>query len=89
MIDHMVMYNSNVRALPFPEQCRAAGLAGCSELAIGPIHFRGNVAAGWSAQDMRHIASDHGVTLSHLDPFACWTPVWMRAMEWVRSTSAS
>ncbi|WP_261540194.1 sugar phosphate isomerase/epimerase family protein [Burkholderia multivorans] len=81
MIDHMVMYNANVRSLPFAEQCRAAALAGCNELTISPADYRKHRAAGLTPQVMKQMAEDNAVVITHLDPFVQWTPIWIPTDE--------
>lgn len=72
----MVMYGATVRMLPFSEQCRAASLAGCDALTISPTDYLRFLGGGLSTREMRSIAADHGITITHLDPFARWTPKW-------------
>jgi sugar phosphate isomerase/epimerase len=75
----MVMYNGTVRRLPFLEQCRAAALAQCGSLTMTPAGYLSLVARGVSGRDQQMMASDHGIVLTHLDPFTRWTPDRMSA----------
>jgi sugar phosphate isomerase/epimerase len=72
-----VMYNATVRALPFAEQCRAASLAGCGALTMTPAGYLALLTQGLTTRELRAIAADHGVAITHLDPLARWTPRWI------------
>jgi sugar phosphate isomerase/epimerase len=76
MSNGLVMYNATVRALPFTEQCRATALAGCSALTLTPTDYLKFLSGGMSTREMRAVAADNGIALTHLDPFARWTPKW-------------
>lgn len=73
---NLVMYNATVRSLPFEDQCRAAALVGCNALTISPTEYLKILNSGTTTREMLTIAADNGVTITHLDPFARWTPKW-------------
>lgn len=71
-----VMFEATVRALPFSEQCRATALAGCGSLTMSPTTYLALLNSGTSSRDIRTIAADHGIAITHMDPIARWTPFW-------------
>ncbi|PJG47394.1 hypothetical protein CAF53_03415 [Sphingobium sp. LB126] len=70
------MYNATVRSLPLAEQCRVAALTGCTALTLTPNDYLTLLNSGITTREMRTIASDHGVKLTHLDMIARWHPKW-------------
>ena len=76
-----VMWNGTVRALPFREQVKAAGIAGCSAIAVTPSDYNKWLGASLSTSDLRGIAADGGVRITHLDPFVRWTSDWKPHIE--------
>lgn len=77
-----VMYNATVHALSFADQCRVAQMTGCSALSISPSDYLRHLAGGISTADLRSMAADHGVTITHLEPFARWTQPWQPTQEY-------
>lgn len=76
-----VMWNGTVRALPFRDQVEAARIAGCSAIAVTPSDYNKWLGASTSTADLRKIASDSGVRITHLDPFVRWTVDWKPHLE--------
>jgi len=72
-----MMWIGNVRALPFPEQLRAARLAGYTQMSVTPLQYTQLLADGMSPTEMRQRAADNGVQLSHLDPLTRWSRSWL------------
>jgi sugar phosphate isomerase/epimerase len=70
------MWNGTVRALPFAEQVAATAAAGFDQLSVTPLDWTHWVGSGLGSHEMRAIAADHGVQLSHLDPLTRWTMPW-------------
>jgi 4-hydroxyphenylpyruvate dioxygenase len=71
-----VMWFGTVQKLPLREQLRAAALAGCRTLSIGIHEYLGHLSHGISTRDMKKMAADAGVALTHIDPFVRWVPRW-------------
>jgi hypothetical protein len=71
-----VMWNGTVRALPLAEQLRATQLAGCEALTLTPSDYVSWLAHSISTRDMRAMAADAGVAITHLDPLVRWTDAW-------------
>lgn len=75
--DNIVMYNGTVRALSFADQVKAAALAGCGAISTGPFEYLNWLGKGLGPRDLLTIAADHGVRITHLDPFVRWVPDWL------------
>lgn len=74
--EHM-MWIGNIRALPFPEQLRAARLAGCTHLSVTPLQCAELQAQeGMSLTEIRQRAADNGIDRLHLDPLTRWSRSW-------------
>jgi sugar phosphate isomerase/epimerase len=71
-----IMWNGTVRALPLRERLRAAALAGCEVLSVTPSDYLAWLGESLSTRDMKAMAQDAGVRLTHLDPFVRWTGQW-------------
>ena len=71
-----IMWNGTVRALPFPEQLKAASIAGCTSIAITPSDYNKWLGASTPTSDLKSMARDEGVEITHLDPFVRWTNDW-------------
>lgn len=71
-----MMWNGTVRALPLPEQLRAAAIAGCEALAVTPSDYIKWLGSSTSTRDMLSMARDSGVRITHLDPFVRWVDRW-------------
>ena len=74
--ESLIMWNGTVRALPFAEQVAATAAAGFDQLSVTPLDWAQWVASGLGSDELRAIAADHGVQLSHLDPLTRWTTPW-------------
>lgn len=71
-----VMWNATVKTKPFQDQLRAAHIAGCSALSVTPSDYVRWLGSGASTNDLKSMASDYGIEISHLDPFVRWTTDW-------------
>ncbi|MFB7629508.1 sugar phosphate isomerase/epimerase family protein [Streptomyces sp. NPDC056149] len=71
-----VMWNGTVRSLSLADQLLAAQTAGCEALAITPSDYNRWLGSGISTREMRGMAADAGVGLSHLDPLVRWVAAW-------------
>lgn len=69
-----VMWLANVRSVPYRERIEATSRAGFGCISTSPRDYEQTRASGLSDSDIRTIASDNGVKLSYLDPFASWVP---------------
>jgi 4-hydroxyphenylpyruvate dioxygenase len=69
-----VMWLANVRSVPYRERIEATSRAGFGCISTSPRDYEQTRASGLSNSDIRAIASDNGVKLSYLDPFASWVP---------------
>lgn len=69
-----VMWLANVRSVPYRERIEATSRAGFGWISTSPRDYEQTRASGLSNLDIRTIASDNGVKLSYLDPFASWVP---------------
>lgn len=69
-----VMWLANVRSVPYRERIEATSRAGFGCISTSPRDYEQTRASGLSDSDIRAIASDNGVKLSYLDPFASWVP---------------
>lgn len=67
-----VMWNGTCASKTFEEQLLTTRLAGCEVLSITPDTYRRRISSGNSAADLRQMADDQGVRLSHLDPLQSW-----------------
>lgn len=76
-----IMWNGTVRALPFREQIKAAAIGGCSSIAVTPSDYNKWIGTSLSTRDLRTIAADGGVKITHLDPFVRWTGNWKPHLE--------
>ncbi|WP_185267077.1 sugar phosphate isomerase/epimerase family protein [Halopseudomonas xiamenensis] len=63
-----------VRQHGFEDQLRAAQAGGFNCLPIGLLTYRQLEAQGMGAADIRALAGDYGIRLSHYDGFAGWLP---------------
>jgi sugar phosphate isomerase/epimerase len=71
-----IMWNGTVRALPFKEQLRAAAIAGCEAISVTPSDYAAWLGSAISTRDMKAMAVDAGVRITHLDPFVRWVDQW-------------
>jgi sugar phosphate isomerase/epimerase len=71
-----IMWNGTVRALPFKEQLRAAAIAGCEAISVTPSDYAAWLGSAISTRDMKAMAADAGVRITHLDPFMRWVDQW-------------
>jgi sugar phosphate isomerase/epimerase len=71
-----IMWNGTVRALPFKEQLRAAAIAGCEAISVTPSDYTAWLGSAISTRDMKAMAADAGVKITHLDPFVRWVDQW-------------
>jgi hypothetical protein len=65
----------------FPEQVEAARIAGCSVIAITPSDYNKWLGIGTSTSDLKHVASDAGIAIAHIDPFVRWTEDWKPQLQ--------
>lgn len=77
MTSRNMMWNGTCSHLPFAGQLRTARLSGFETLSITPSTFSRLAAQGLSARDIRRMAEDEGVRVSHLDPLSRWAPRWV------------
>ncbi|NGN44651.1 sugar phosphate isomerase/epimerase [Mesorhizobium sp. CGMCC 1.15528] len=70
-----VFWPAAVRTFDFEGHIRAAVAGRFTHLAIDPITYRRARASGLSAADIKAMASDAGVPISHLDTFTDWAPI--------------
>ncbi len=61
------MWNGTVWALPFPEQLKAARIAGCTSIAITPSDYNKWLGTSTPTSDLKSMARDEGVEITHLD----------------------
>ena len=71
-----IMWNGTVRALPLREQLRAAAIAGCEALSVTPSDYVAWLGKAISTRDMKAMAEDAGVRITHFDPFVRWVEQW-------------
>ena len=71
-----VMWNATVKTKPFHDQLRAAQIAGCSALSVTPSDYNRWLGSGVSTHDLKRMAADYGIEISHLDPFVRWVDDW-------------
>lgn len=71
-----LLWQGTMRELPLTEQLRVARDTGFGKISVTPLHLSKWMEQGQSAEDMRAMAADHGVALSHLDPLTRWAPKW-------------
>lgn len=71
-----IMWNGTCNQLDYRGQLETAHLSGCDVLSITPVNYKKWRAEGMSIKDMRTMADDLGVRVSHLDPLATWAPEW-------------
>ena len=71
-----IMWVGNVRTLTFPDQLRAARLAGCTQISMTPLQCAELRADGISLIEIRQRAVDSGITAIHLDPLTRWSRSW-------------
>ena len=71
-----IMWNGTVRALPLKEQIRATVLAGCEALTVTPSDYVKWLSTSVSTRDIRSMAADAGIRITHLDPFVRWVENW-------------
>lgn len=71
-----ILWTGTVRALPLQDQLIVARNLGCDMLSIAPYNYNKWLSEGLSTAEMLLIAEDHGVRLSHLDPYARWIKSW-------------
>jgi sugar phosphate isomerase/epimerase len=71
-----VMWAGTCKHQPFSERLRTTRLSGCDILSISPGDFKQLVSEGRSAADIRRMADDEGVRVSHLDAVCTWAPRW-------------
>ncbi|WP_455924441.1 sugar phosphate isomerase/epimerase family protein [Pseudomonas putida] len=67
---------SNVLHLPPSEKFKATAAAGFSDLALQPQEVIRLQRQGLTLGDLKAMASDHGVSISRLDPLCTWNPNW-------------
>ena len=65
-----------MRALPLAEHLRAVRIAGCESLTVTPSDYVAWLAHSVSTHDVRSMAADAGVALTHRDPLVRWTNAW-------------
>ena len=75
-----IMWNGTVRALPLKEQIRATVVAGCEALTVTPSDYLKWLSASVSTRDIRSMAADAGIRITHLDPFVRWVENWKPAI---------
>lgn len=71
-----IMWNGTVRALPLKEQLQAAAIARCEALTVTPADYMAWLSGAISTRDMRAMADDAGVRITHLDPIIRWVQDW-------------
>ncbi len=71
-----IMWVGNVRTLTFPDQLRAAGLTGCTQISMTPLQCAELRTDGMSLTEIRQRAADNGITAIHLDPLTRWSRSW-------------
>ena len=71
-----IMWNGTVRALPLREQLRAAAIAGCEALSVTPSDYVAWLGKSISTRDIKLMAEDAGVRITHFDPFVRWVEQW-------------
>ncbi len=71
-----VMWNGTCNHLDLAGQLTTARLCGCDVLSITPLDFKKWKESGVSAKEMRRMAADCGVKISHMDPLSRWAPKW-------------
>jgi 4-hydroxyphenylpyruvate dioxygenase len=64
-----IMWNGTVRALPRRERLRAAAIAGCEALSVTPSDYVAWLGKATSMRDIKAMADDPGVRITHFDPF--------------------
>jgi len=74
---HATLWNGSLRSQTLPEQLESARLGGFDALTMTPHFYQRSVAEGVTAADIRSMAADQGVRITHLDPLATWAPVWI------------
>lgn len=74
--DNYLLWQGTVRALPLAEQLRVANETGFGKISVTPFHLDMWMKEGTSAADMKAMAADYAVKLSHLDPLTKWAPKW-------------
>jgi sugar phosphate isomerase/epimerase len=74
--DSTIMWVGTVRALPLSEQLRVAAACACDALSISPHSYTRWLSEGISTSEMLTMASDSGIKLAHLDPYARWLTHW-------------
>ncbi|WP_396653150.1 sugar phosphate isomerase/epimerase family protein [Microbacterium sp. BE35] len=70
------MWEGTCRHLSFADQLVAARLSGCDVMSITPATYAEHLDRGLTTAEMRLMADDEGVRLTHLDPLATWAPAW-------------
>lgn len=78
-----VMWNATVKAKPFRKQLEAAQIAGCSALSVTPSDYVRWLGSGVSTHDLKSMAADHDIEISHLDPFVRWVDDWKPSVRGV------
>jgi sugar phosphate isomerase/epimerase len=76
-----VMWNGTVRTLPFQQQVEAARIAGCSAIAVTPSDYNKWLGASISTSDLKNMAQDADIKITHLDPFVRWTEDWKPQLQ--------
>lgn len=71
----LTLWPACVRTADFRSQLTAAQSAGYTHLPIGLATYKGLLAEGHSAADIRQLYKDHGVEIGHYDGFSAWAPV--------------
>ena len=71
-----IMWNGTVRALPLQEQLAATARARCGGLAVTPFDYVTWLGSGITTREMRTMAADVGVRITHLDPLVRWVDQW-------------
>jgi len=71
-----VMWVGTVRSLSLSEKMRVTAASGCDSLTLSPLDVAQAEDSGTTCRDIRAMAGDHGIRVTHLDPLTRWAPVW-------------
>ena len=71
-----IMWNGAVRALPLEAQIKATVIAGCEALTVTPSDYVRWLSTSVTTNDIKSMAADAGIRITHLDPFVRWVENW-------------
>ena len=71
-----IMWNGTVRALPLEAQIETTVIAGCEALTVTPSDYLKWLSGSVTTSDIKSMAADGGIRITHLDPFVRWVENW-------------